>query len=244
MTEIFNGLSVIGDAIEEGVVYLLASLPDSYNTDVPKMEVVTERLVHEEQKIKECGGGMSSSSGAEAMFSKQKATKRGPKCHFCKRYGHIQRNRAEHAQAEKRQSSDEKRNFKQKANKVEVRPKEDSSSSDETIGLVACHALSASDTKPVENWIVDSGATCHMCTDKAQFVKLEELKEPLEVTLGDGYALKATGRGTIFLNINFTQGKSTKCKLYNVLYVPKLSCNLLSVSQVTGSGKTVKFTDA
>ena len=83
-----------------------------------------------------------------------------------------------------------------------------------------------------------------MCTDKAQFVKLEELKEPLEVTLGDGYALKATGRGTIFWNNNFTQGKSTKCKLYNVLYVPKFSCNLISVSQVTGSGKTVKFTDA
>ena len=95
---------------DDRVVYLLASLPDSYNTlvtaleantDVPKMEVVIEQLPHEEQKIKERGGGMSSSSGAEAMFSKQKATKRGPKCHFCKRYGHIQRNCADHAQAEK-----------------------------------------------------------------------------------------------------------------------------------------------
>ena len=92
---------------DDRVVYLLASLPDSYNTlvtaleantDVPKMEVVIERLLREEQKIKERGG---SSSGAEAMFSKQKATKRGPKCHFCKRYGHIQRNCADHAQAEK-----------------------------------------------------------------------------------------------------------------------------------------------
>ena len=58
MTEIFNGLSIIGDAVEEDdhVVYLLASLPDSCNTlvtaleanfDVPKMEVVTEHLLHE-----------------------------------------------------------------------------------------------------------------------------------------------------------------------------------------------------
>ena len=55
MTEIFNELSMIGDQIteEDFVVYLLASLPDSYNTlvtaleanpDVPQMEVVTERL--------------------------------------------------------------------------------------------------------------------------------------------------------------------------------------------------------
>ena len=38
--------------------------------------------------------------------------------------------------------------------------------------------------------------------------------------------------------------KFTKCKLYNVLYVPDRSCNLLSISQVTGSRKTAKFTDA
>ena len=51
MTELFNKLAIVGDAIEEEdrVVYLLASLPDSYNTlvtaleaheEVPKMEVV------------------------------------------------------------------------------------------------------------------------------------------------------------------------------------------------------------
>ena len=54
-------LSVIGDPSteEDRVVHLLASLPDSYNVlvtaleanaDVPNMEVVTERLLHEERK--------------------------------------------------------------------------------------------------------------------------------------------------------------------------------------------------
>ena len=101
MTEIFNGLSIICDAVEEDDrdVYLLASLPDSYSTlvtsleanvDVPKMEVVTEHLLHEEQKLKEHSASTNGSSSAEPMFAKQKATKRGPKCHFCKRYGHIQ----------------------------------------------------------------------------------------------------------------------------------------------------------
>ena len=56
LTEIFNELSIIGDNIddEDRVVYLLASLPDSYemlvtaleaNTEVPNMETVIERLL-------------------------------------------------------------------------------------------------------------------------------------------------------------------------------------------------------
>ena len=92
-------LSLIRDTVEDDdrVVYLLASLPDSYNTlvtaleantEVSKMEVVTERLLPEQQKLKKRGG--SSCGGAEAMFSKQKSTRRGPKCNFFKRFGHIQ----------------------------------------------------------------------------------------------------------------------------------------------------------
>ena len=72
MSEIFNELSVIGDPVseEDRVVHLLASLPDPYNmlvtaleanADVPKMEVVTERLLHEEWKMKEReGAGVNS----------------------------------------------------------------------------------------------------------------------------------------------------------------------------------------
>ena len=61
LTEIFNKLSVVGDVItdEDHIVHLLASLPDSYNVlvtaleaseEVPKMEIVTEGLLHEERK--------------------------------------------------------------------------------------------------------------------------------------------------------------------------------------------------
>ena len=59
ITELFNELSVVGDAVKEKVIYLLASLPESYNTlvttleakeTVPKMERVTERILHAERK--------------------------------------------------------------------------------------------------------------------------------------------------------------------------------------------------
>ena len=44
MTELFNELAIVGDAIEEEdrVVYLLASLPDSYNTLVTALEAHEE----------------------------------------------------------------------------------------------------------------------------------------------------------------------------------------------------------
>ena len=63
MTEIFNEVAIIGEEIseEDRVVYLLASLPKSLNAlvtaleanaEVPRMEIVTERLLNKERKPK------------------------------------------------------------------------------------------------------------------------------------------------------------------------------------------------
>ena len=65
MNEIFEGLAVIGDAVseEDRVVHLLACLQQSYNVlvtaldaqseNIPKWKLVTERLLHQESKLKE-----------------------------------------------------------------------------------------------------------------------------------------------------------------------------------------------
>lgn len=82
-----------------------------------------------------------------------------------------------------------------------------------------------------------------MCNDKKQFVEFKSLEPSQEVTLGDGYSVEATGRGVVRLKMTLTNGKTKECKLNNVLYVPQLSYNLLSVSKVTRSGKKVKFTE-
>ena len=66
MTELFDALAVAGEMVsdEDRVVYLLASLPDSYNVlvtaleanaEVPKLEVVSEHILHQVRKIKERG---------------------------------------------------------------------------------------------------------------------------------------------------------------------------------------------
>ena len=101
LTETFNELAVVGDNVsdKDHVIYLLASLPDTFdmlvtaleaNNEVPKMETVTERLLYEEQKLKDCMAG-SRPANEEAMTIKHNK-RRGPRCHHCKRYGQIKRN--------------------------------------------------------------------------------------------------------------------------------------------------------
>ena len=77
-------------------------------------------------------------------------------------------------------------------------PTQSASSSDAEHGFVACHVLS---TTPKGAWIVDSGATCHMCNDQTLFKNLTSLKQPQEVTLGNGYVLEAIGQGTVSLQM-------------------------------------------
>ena len=247
MTEIFNDLAVVGDAVEDEdrVVHLLASLPDSYgmlvtaleaNAEVPKLEVVTERLLHEERKLKDREGC------DKAMLTKSSKFRMGPKCHHCGKYGHIKRNCYELNQKSESKSESkplQSKSFRQKVHKAEQKQKDSSDS--ESAGLFVYHMLSANTAGGTDSWIVDSGATCHMCNDEKLFVELHSLKQPMEVMLGDGHIIKAVGHGDIMLQMNTEPGKSKLCKVRDVMYVPKISYNLLSVSKASEFGNTTKF---
>ena len=102
------------------------------------------------------------------------------------------------------------------------------------------HALSASSfsfntpsTSTFDKWLIDYGASYHMDKDKAIFSSLNECNTK-KIFVGDDRSLSVEGSGTIQVeNDNFN----------DVLCVPSLSCNLLSVYQIThsGEGKTVEF---
>ena len=207
MTEIFES-SVVGDPVSDGdcVVYLLASLPDSYNMlvtaleanqDIPQMEVVTERLLHEERKLNDRG----SSSGTNKAMTACRYKRNVVKCHYCGKPGHSKHNSRILAADERRASSGSRHKsdtkLKAQANKATAqKPEDDSNSNSDYNALVVSHALSASATS---NWIVDSGAMCHMCNDNKLFTNFQSLDKSQEVSLGDGHVSKETAQGVVRL---------------------------------------------
>ena len=62
------------------------------------------------------------------------------------------------------------------------------------------------------------------------------------MTLGDGHTLDGTAIGTVSIETLLPDRSTHRCKLENVLYVPKLSYNLLSVSKAAEAGNITKFT--
>ena len=123
------------------------------NPEVPKMEVVTERLLHEDRKQKKRADDGGSNDKAITVERRRK----GPHCHHCGKFGHIKRNCYDLIRT--------KRSDAQRANKAEVKQRDSSSSDSESTGSLVHHALSASVKNRSDSWIVDSGATCHMCNN-------------------------------------------------------------------------------
>ena len=240
MTELFNELAVVGDAIadDDKVVYLLASLPELYNTlvtaleaneKVPDMEVVVERLLHTERKHRERSS--LDYNEDKALIGKQqfphRQKGRGPQCHYCKRYGHIQKNCADRIKNEGKDKQDGyevQKGKKPRPNKV---------------GLLTCHVLAAQES--AHNWIVDSGATCHISNTKELFEELQPYVQ--KIVLGDGRTLEAVGTGVVELKLKIPNGETKIGRLSDVLYVPTLSYNLLSIPKTTEAGNTAEFTD-
>ena len=247
LTEIFDELAIIGDPLddESKVVHLLASLPDAYDilvtaleasAEVPKLEVVTERLLHEETKRKDKD---SSNTDAKAISTKHRNPRKGPKCHHCGKIGHIKRDCWElMKKPEKSTSSWNDKNRSKTQNACTAEQEEEK---EKIISLVAENVLTANRKS---NWIVDSGATCHMCNKEELFSELSSLEIPQDITVGDGYSVQAIGKGTVILEMNISDNKNVVCKLSDVLYVPQLSYNLLSVSKAARNGKQFQFEDS
>jgi len=247
MTELFDALAVAGETVsdEDRVVYLLASLPDMYNVlvtaleanaEVPKLEVVIERILHQERKTKE----EADSTSETAMTSRRVPRRPKPKCYNCGKMGHIQRYcRAKKEGQDKDEGQKERKDSQRQRVTVSVDDNSDTDSDD--FGLVNATDCVLSVSSECE-WIVDSGATSHMCSNKKAFTTLYQLKEPIKVTVGDGRALTAVGRGDVVLDVELPNSESKSCTMHDVLYVPELSYNLMSVAKVSQKGKIVKFT--
>jgi hypothetical protein len=103
--------------------------------------------------------------------------------------------------------------------------------------LHACFKVSESDFK--NSWYIDSGATSHMCSRRNFFTELDEQHKG-QVAIANGQKLTTFGIGTGYLKCKRDSQYKT-IKVTDVLYVPQLEGNLLSVRKLTAKGLKLTF---
>ncbi|CAI5721930.1 unnamed protein product [Peronospora destructor] len=226
-------LDVVGAPVSEEnlVITLLGSLSESYQflitvlesrTDSLTWELVTSRLMHEDMKRKEHGGGSNGSAHGQDQaimtgdHSKRKGGRPAEKVggyHYCGEQGHWI------AKCPVRIRENTKRQRPQQASVAQV--EEESGDYLFSVG--------GSDIKSSKSCLVDSGTTQHM-TYSDKYMKNYRKISPVDVHLADDGVVQAVGRGDMVMSMK-TQHCFKKGVLTEVWHIPKLTRNLFSVGR-------------
>ena len=90
----------------------------------------------------------------------------------------------------------------------------------------------------VNKWVVDSGATRHICATKDAFTSYTTVGDGEElIYLSDSRTAAVSGKGKVMLKL--TSGKTLA--LSDVLHVPNIRTNLISVALLSKVGIKVSF---
>lgn len=212
---------------QELVTRIFNSLPSSWRSYVDGIRGANPNIKYEELliKLKAYGNQRLSeereSTGNLAFNSIKKGQqKKKQKCSNCHKPGHSKENC-----------------WAKGGDKEGQRPKRYGKYAQKMYGLyTASKAIVNTSELQKEDWILDSGANSHFTNDKSLLFDFQET-QPEEIQVAKGEALMhAVGIGKIKLRPSHLQ--NTIVELHKVLYVPDLSTNLLSLSQVDQKGFT------
>ncbi|XP_057249331.1 uncharacterized protein LOC130590790 [Beta vulgaris subsp. vulgaris] len=89
----------------------------------------------------------------------------------------------------------------------------------------------------VSEWIVDTGATRHICANKEAFQEYQRVPESECIFMGNSSTVSVLGKGKVFLKL--TSGKTIA--LQNVLHAPDIRRNLISGSLLNKAGIKLSF---
>ncbi|GBM99706.1 hypothetical protein AVEN_104065-1 [Araneus ventricosus] len=144
--------------------------------------------------------------------------RRNTKCFRCGQWGHVSGNCDEAQEYQKNQSS-----------------------SKAAIDLKANWAFLTNQEKENNSilWILDSGSTEHMTSDRSKFTSLTNYSSIVEVTNSE--KIQVTGTDDITISVSEESEKRRNITLANVLYVPYLGRNLLSIDRMEERGFKMEF---
>jgi hypothetical protein len=142
------------------------------------------------------------------------------KCFVCHKFGHY---------------AGQCPNKKKKQTTASAEVEEFSTKFDKEFSLIACLS---SRTTTTDAWYIDSGASRHMTAVREHLTDLTRCGDA-KVVLGDDREVKVAGCGTV----SFRRESLPPMTLTEVLYVPGLKKNLVSVSTIEEKGYEIFFRD-
>ena len=230
MTELFDKLRDIGEELLSEtwrVAMLLSSLPRSYDTLITALETRPEAdLTYDlvQSKLLEEFSRRNEPSTETKESALKISDKREKNCFFCKEKGHFKKDCIQYKKWKSKSSKSRvDQSQAHKANKVETSP--------EFLFMVS---------KDVGGWIIDSGATCHISSNKRFFTDLN-MKHHEKINVANGNEVKTEGRGSGTIQFLNQNSEVSSVTLHNVLYIPEIGGNLLSVRKLAEEGFTVDF---
>jgi hypothetical protein len=234
MANLFQQLADLGEQMSElwRMSMLLSSLPESYDTLVTALEVrpekdltievVESKLLEESMKmLKTSDYGGSSEQVLHTVNKKGQGKWRVPerkefRCFGCGELGHIAKNCPKTGKQVPEKSPEEVHGV--------MGPREDFLF---TMG------------KDIEGWLIDSGATSHVCHSKEEFIELIDYKE--DIDLANGQVIRAVGIGTVAIKMKNEENRESTARVQKVLYVPDAKVNVLSVKKLCEREFRVEF---
>lgn len=215
------------------VSILLASLNSEYEALVTAIEAwdearltsaaVTAKLINEWERKKEFDNGAVGGDQAEEVALRVDG-KPIFTCFYCDEPGHMKRNCPYLKEKRSRKSSDNKESAKEGRFRKWYK----------------CFSFLGSSKN---DWSIDSGCSTHMCHDFNAFVSDVEVCQTNFVEVANGAKLAAKGKGDVQLKVCVAKNHFIDVTLTDVLFVPELGCNLVSVKKLTEKGLDVIFSN-
>ena len=232
MRRVVGKLGTIGNAIDDGQykLSLLRSLPNSYESLVVTLENLIDDLtiedIHARIIREEARQSKNTDDGNTVIAEQRMLSAHGIVCHYCHKKGH-----------KKAQCYAFKRS---KTYNRGRRCSNEGSSSNQRRNPDHAFIINSLDGN-TSTWYIDSGATYHAAIDKGLFVEgsLRSVATR-RIQVADGSFVEATMVGTVAGDFHTKDGVYY-ITLMNVLYVPKMKVNLISVSCIQEHGYSITF---